>query len=323
MSDRKKIIVYGLGSQYELFKDYIGCKFDIIGYSDSKKNIIGGGYIAPADIPKYKYDYICITSSKYFYEIKDKILGIIGKDKERQIISLYDAFGEFKNSENRDIWVIDKLAKIPNGKTLLDAGAGTQRYKTYCNHLKYISQDFGKYNPNEMDVGIQDYAYWNYRGLNITCDVIDMPLDNESVDVILCTEVFEHLKNPILAIKEFSRILKMGGLLILTAPFCCLTHMAPYFYYNGFSEYWYKEHLSEYGFAIEEFVQNGNFFKYLCQELLRVASMAGRYCNSQLRPEEISMILKNVDMLMKLSEQDKGSSETLCFGNMLLAEKIK
>ncbi len=43
MSDRKKIIVYGLGSQYELFKDYIGCKFDIIGYSDSKKNIIGGG----------------------------------------------------------------------------------------------------------------------------------------------------------------------------------------------------------------------------------------------------------------------------------------
>ncbi len=42
MSDRKKIIVYGLGSQYELFKDYIGCKFDIIGYSDSKKNIIGG-----------------------------------------------------------------------------------------------------------------------------------------------------------------------------------------------------------------------------------------------------------------------------------------
>ena len=42
MSDRKKIIVYGLGSQYELFKDYIGCKFDIIGYSDSKKNIIVG-----------------------------------------------------------------------------------------------------------------------------------------------------------------------------------------------------------------------------------------------------------------------------------------
>ena len=90
-----------------------------------------------------------------------------------------------------------------------------------------------------------------------------MPLENESIDVILCTEVFEHLKNPILALKEFSRVMKKDGVLILTALFCCLTHMAPYFYYNGFSEYWYKEHLRDYGFTIVEFVRNGNFFKYL------------------------------------------------------------
>ncbi len=92
------------------------------------------------------------------------------------------------------------------------------------------------------------------------CDIIDIPLEDESVDIILCSEVFEHLKNPILAIKESSRLLKKGGRLLLTTPFCCLNHMAPYFYYNGFSEYWYKEYLNEYGFEIKEIIRNGNFF---------------------------------------------------------------
>lgn len=158
--------------------------------------------------------------------------------------------------------------------------------------------------------------------MNIVCDIIDMPLDNVSVDAILCTEVFEHLKNPILALKEFSRVLKTGGNLILTAPFCCLTHMAPYFYYNGFSEYWYRENLRDIGFEIIEFKKYGNYFTYLSQELLRADSMARRYCNDEINAEEIDMILKSINMLMRLSKTDNGSDETLRFGSMLVAEKV-
>ncbi len=47
--------------------------------------------------------------------------------------------------------------------------------------------------------------------MDIICDIIDMPLEDGSVDAILCSEVLEHLKNPILAIKEFGRILKRRG----------------------------------------------------------------------------------------------------------------
>ena len=129
------------------------------------------------------------------------------------------------------------------------------------------------------------------------------------------------MKNPVLAVKEFSRILKPGGKLILTAPVCCLSHMAPYFYYNGFSEYWYREHLKDSGFEIEEFVSNGNFFQYISQELFRVNSMAGRYCKTDLDEEEIKTITDSIKILSKLSALDYGSSETLCFGNMLSAVK--
>lgn len=320
MCEKKAIIVYGLGKAYRTVKDYIENKFIIIGYSDKDEKMGDINYILPQNIPKYEYDYILITSSKYFREIRNTIVQLIGEENKDKIISMSDAFGDFENALIRDEWIINKLGKIPEGKVLLDAGAGEQKYRPYCSHLKYIAQDFGKYVPNEITVGLQADS-WDYSGTNIICDIIDMPIENESVDVILCTEVFEHLKNPILAIKEFSRVLKMNGTLILTAPFCCLTHMAPYFYYNGFSEYWYRENLGDYGFEIKEFTKYGNYFKYMCQELFRVERMAEKYCNLKLESEDINTIIKTMEIMMRLSEKDNGSGETLRFGSMLIAEK--
>lgn len=320
---KKDVIVYGLGKGYELAKNYIESKYNIIGCSDRdrKTHFWGYNYIFPEDLSKYKYDYILITSNKYFREIRNTVIELIGKKNENKIISLFDAFGDFRNHEIRDQWVINKLEQISNGKILLDAGAGEQKYKAYCSHLKYIAQDFGQYVPGEISTGIQR-TEWDYTGIDITCDIIDIPLDNKSVDVILCTEVFEHLKNPILALKEFSRVLRVNGTLILTAPFCCLTHMAPYFYYNGFSEYWYKEHLKDYGFEIKEYTTNGNYFKYICQELFRMEYMAEKYCGTELEADEMNAIIKSMEIMMRLSEKDNGSKETLRFGSMLVAEKI-
>lgn len=325
MKEKKSVIIYGLGKGYESAKKYIESKFNVVGYSDQDEKKAAGeyNYILPANLSNYNYDYILITSSKYFQEIRNAVIELIGEKNKYKVISISDAFGDFRNYEIRDQWVIDKLEKIPEGKILLDAGAGEQRYKPYCSHLKYIAQDFGKYIPNEISAGLLQDTPWDYTGINITCDIIDMPLGNESVDVILCTEVFEHLKNPVLALKEFSRILKLNGRLILTAPFCCLTHMAPYFYCNGFSEYWYKEHLKDYGFKITEFTGYGNYFKYICQELFRIENMSEKYCNTELEPDEMNVIIESMKIMMRLSEKDSGSDETLRFGSMLVAEKIK
>ena len=97
--------------------------------------------------------------------------------------------------------------------------------------------------------------------------------------------------------------------------------MAPYFYYNGFSEYWYKEYLEEYGFEIKEITRNGNFFKYLCQELFRVTGMTEQYCEKQLTTEEMRTIYESIMILSRISNFDKGSEETLCFGYMVEAIK--
>ena len=51
------------------------------------------------------------------------------------------------------------------------------------------------------------------------CDLNQqLPLDSNSMDVILSQEGIEHISDQNLAFKEFSRVLKKGGTLILSSP---------------------------------------------------------------------------------------------------------
>ena len=139
------------------------------------------------------------------------------------------------NEFERIKWIESSLKKIPAGLTLLDAGAGESQFKKFCGHLKYIAQDFAQYDGSG-DIGIQT-GTWDNTRLDIVSDITSIPLPDQSVDAIMCTEVFEHIPNPVLAIKEFSRLVKPGGYLLITAPFASLTHFAPYHFASGFSRF--------------------------------------------------------------------------------------
>jgi len=53
------------------------------------------------------------------------------------------------------------------------------------------------------------------------------PFADESVDAVVCTEVFEHLVDPPAAAREIIRVLKPGGRLVLTTRFCFPLHDRP------------------------------------------------------------------------------------------------
>lgn len=318
-SGKKKIIVYGLGKAYESQKNLIENEFDVVGYSDKQKRVLPL-YVVPEEICKKNFDYIYVTSKKYFSEIKEELVNIVGRGIRNNIISADDVWGTFRNDETRNAWIRKKLLELQDGITLLDAGAGEMKYARYCKRFRYIAQDFGKYVPDKDNKGLTPDK-WDTTKVAITCDIIDMPLENGSIDVVLCTEVLEHLKNPILALKEFSRVMKSGGKLLLTAPFCSLTHMAPYYFSNGFSEYWYSENLKDYGFIMDEIIPYGNYFSWLEQELYRVNEMVKRYCNIELSREEVAGLAESIRLMSKLSELGKGSEDVLCFGYMVSAYK--
>ncbi len=163
---------------------------------------------------------------------------------------------------------------------------------------------------------------WDYGKLNIVSDIASIPEKDSSFDAIMCTEVFEHIINPRDAVKEFARLLKQDGYLIITAPFCSLTHFAPYHFYTGFSRYFYEKYLPENGFKIVELTPNGNYFEYLAQELNRLPSMTERYGTREISPISKRSVQIVLELLQKNTLQEKGSSELLHFGWHVRAEKL-
>ena len=140
------------------------------------------------------------------------------------------------------------------------------RYKKFCNHLDYKSQDFGEFtgksDPQEGD--------WDSSKCNYICDITNIPVHGSSFQYILCSEVFEHLPEPILAIREFSRILACGGSLLITCPFNSAYHQKPYFFSSGYSRYWFEYVSRKYGFIVQECLEYGNYFTGLNSMLRRL-----------------------------------------------------
>ena len=223
------------------------------------------------------------------------------------------------NESTRIQWIEKTLQKIPAGLTILDAGAGESQFKKYCGHLKYIAQDFGQYH-GEGGVGLQT-GTWDNSKLDIVSDILSIPLPDHSVDAIMCTEVLEHIPDPIGAIKEFGRLVKPGGYLLITAPFASLTHFAPYHFASGLSRFFYEKYLPENNFEITELQMNGNFFEYIAQENRRIKSIAKKYADKNLNIFQKIIIHLNLLLLQNLSKKDKGSSELLCYGIHVFARK--
>jgi ubiquinone/menaquinone biosynthesis C-methylase UbiE len=138
----------------------------------------------------------------------------------------------------------------------------------------------------------------------------------------MCIEVLEHVPEPSLAIKELARILKPNGVLLITAPFCSLTHFAPYHFSTGFNRYFYETLLKANGLKILEIMPNGNYYEYMAQELRRLPGVIGEYSNSKMNIFENISVKLVLRSLNKYSKKDKGSSELLCFGYHIFAQKI-
>ena len=145
----------------------------------------------------------------------------------------------------RDQWIKVHAQNLPPGSRVLDAGAGASKYRPFFAHCDYKTQDFCQY---------QGPLVKYLQPVDYVCDIQAIPLPDSSLDAVLCTEVFEHLPDPMAALKEFSRILKPGGKVFLTAPHGTFLHMEPYHYYGGFTVFWYKHWLPQFEFEVEEII---------------------------------------------------------------------
>lgn len=192
------------------------------------------------------------------------------------------------NQIARDAWVCDAIADIPADSRLLDAGCGSQRYRSACIHLIYTSQDFGQYTVDERGrLGSPDPLVaepYKYGPIDIVSDIWNIPQPDGSFDAVLCTEVLEHVPYPVETVRELSRLTRPGGKLILTVPSNALRHQDPYFFTSGFSDRWVERILPEHGFVIEELLALEDYYAWMKVQIARTAGVHGWFAVFALAP---------------------------------------
>lgn len=74
------------------------------------------------------------------------------------------------------------------------------------------------------------------EGVDVVADVHDLPFRDNSADAVISEFMFEHLKNPRLAVSEILRVLKPGGMVYISTPFIIGYHSSPGDYYRWTTE---------------------------------------------------------------------------------------
>lgn len=166
------------------------------------------------------------------------------------------------NLAHRDRWVAGQAASLPAGAKVLDMGAGSCPYRPLFAHCRYQTQDFAGLDADQLRHG-------NYGDIDYRCDIASVPVPDGEFDAILCTEVLEHVREPIKVVQEMARILKPGGRLMLTAPLGSGIHQEPYHYYGGYTPYWYRDFLAAAGFSQIKVEANAGSFRCFAQEAIR------------------------------------------------------
>ena len=231
--------------------------------------------------------------------------------------TILDFFG-INIAGDRARWVKKTLLALPRGLRVLDVGAGETPYKKWCAGQTYLAQDFSKYDGSGDGVGLHT-GTWDRSNIDIVSDIVAIPESDASFDVIICTEVLEHVPDPAAAIAECTRLLKSGGIFIITAPFASMTHFAPYHFCTGFNRYFYEKHLA--GYEMLEVAPQGSFFAVVLQQIMLIPRFCRRYVGMLGAVLSIPFILPLVVFLRLVMIFDVGSSELLCFAYFVRAQK--
>jgi len=123
-----------------------------------------------------------------------------------------------------------------NGGTALEVGA-TDLFQTALKHIYGFHNIYGTIFSGNDKIIKKTFSFLNYSEeniiFNVDLDQEKIPLDDNSVDFILCCDVIEHLeKDPMHMLFEFNRILKQDGLLFISTPNSCSARIFKSIFYN-------------------------------------------------------------------------------------------
>jgi SAM-dependent methyltransferase len=126
---------------------------------------------------------------------------------------------------------------------MVDVGCGESTpYRALFDHRVYV--------------GVDQFEYAGVQG-----NAESLPVASERADLVLCTEVLEHLPNPECALAEMYRVLTSDGFLVVTVPLIWGEHS--YVDYQRWTESGLRMMLRSVGFQVLAVRRRGGVFGML------------------------------------------------------------
>lgn len=137
---------------------------------------------------------------------------------------------------------------MPKDAVVYDIGCGQKPFAPYLkgkvkSHVGVDLAD-GFYKPDQVDLIGTAYA---------------VPAPDGCADVVISSQVIEHLETPLVAINETYRLLKSGGIFFLSFPFLYPQHAQPRDFLR-YTEFYLKQEIAADRFDVLMFERIGGFW---------------------------------------------------------------
>ncbi len=125
---------------------------------------------------------------------------------------------------------------------VLDIGCGNKPYAIMFDRCdEYIGCDIIQSSGNKVD---------------IICKATKIPLEDNTLDTVFCTQVIEHVEDHDKLLNEMFRLLKPNGCVILSGPMYWHLHEEPHDFFR-FTKHGFKYIFEKQGFKMVECLANG------------------------------------------------------------------
>ncbi|MBC8166518.1 MAG: class I SAM-dependent methyltransferase [Bryobacteraceae bacterium] len=112
-------------------------------------------------------------------------------------------------------WMADVIPGLGKNPRILEVGCGDA---SFTKSLSTFSERVTGIDISEAQIAINAHKYPEIAFVPHDISTT-LPFDTDSFDLVWCSEVLEHLYEPGFALQEAHRVLRPGGMLMVTVPY--------------------------------------------------------------------------------------------------------
>jgi SAM-dependent methyltransferase len=200
------------------------------------------------------------------------------------------------------------LSHVVHGK-VLDIGCGKKPYRELFLCDEYVGLEIDTQENRTRSKA--DYFY----------DGIHIPFHDATFDFLIITQVFEHVFDPESFLQELLRVLKKGGMMIMTVPFVWDEHEQPNDYAR-YSSFGLRYILTKYGFNVIKQRKTLADVRILFQLVnLYIYKMLIKIKNSYLRNAFIILFTTPFNIMGELMSRVFPANTDIYLDNVILLRK--